>query len=64
MDDEAKLEDISGEGGIHSDRSKKEEEDKEVNEDDEVEEEGDEDANDEEEDDNGKDVGDLRCFGG
>ena len=56
MDDEAEFQDLSGEGGVRSDRSKEEDEDKEAYEDDDAEEEGDEDASDEEEDDDGEDV--------
>ena len=58
LDDEAKLEDLNGKGGVRSDRIEKEEEDREVDEDAEVEDEEDEDASDEEEDDDGEDVGD------
>ena len=58
LDDEAELQDLSGEGGVRTDRSEEEEEDKEAYEDDEAEEEGDEDASDEEEDDDGEDVED------
>ena len=64
LDDKAELEDLSGEGGVHLDRSEEEEEDKEVDEDDEVEEEGGEDASNEEEDDNGEDVGDSNASEG
>ena len=58
LDDEAELEDLSGEGGVHTDRSEEEEENTEAYEDDEAEERGDEDASDEEEDDDGEDVED------
>ena len=57
LDDEAELQDLSGEGGVHTDRSEEEEEGTEAYEDDEAKEGGDEDASDEEEDDDG-------CFGG
>ena len=64
LDDKAELEDLSGERGVHTDRSEEEEEDTKAYEDDEAEEGGDEDASDEEEDDDGEDVEDSNASEG
>ena len=58
LDDEVEFQDLSGEGGVCTNRSKEEEENMEADEDDEAEEEGDEDASDEEEVDDEGDVED------